>query len=86
VLSSLRQLVGEPQLVADLFVNYDCDPHAPPLYERTVQVSGCVSVSVTHTRSPCTSAPCRCVCVCPCLSPVAAVPAGTCRVCWQALM
>ncbi len=41
VLSSLRQLFGEPQMVADLFVNYDCDPHAPALLERTVQVRAC---------------------------------------------
>ena len=41
VLGCLKQLCGEPQMVADLFVNYDCDPHAPPLFERTVQVCMC---------------------------------------------
>ena len=38
VLGSLRSLCGDPQMVADLFVNYDCDPQAPPLFEHTVQV------------------------------------------------
>jgi hypothetical protein len=38
VLGSLKQLCAEPQLVADLFVNYDCDLQAPTLYERTMQV------------------------------------------------
>ncbi len=38
MLTSLRQLCAEPQLVADVFVNYDCDGEAPPLFERTLQV------------------------------------------------
>lgn len=38
VLGSLKQLCSEPQLMADLFVNYDCDQQAPPLFERTMQV------------------------------------------------
>eukprot|EP00967_Tisochrysis_lutea_P081327 scaffold112141_cov18-Tisochrysis_lutea.AAC.1 len=63
VLSSLRQLCGEPQMVADLFVNYDCDPHAPPLFERTVQPHQlfhsapypllsllCASIAYTHAQ------------------------------------
>jgi brefeldin A-inhibited guanine nucleotide-exchange protein len=37
-LGTLRALVGDPQLVVDLFVNYDCDLQASNLYERTVQV------------------------------------------------
>lgn len=36
VLGSVRQVCCEPQLLADLFVNYDCDLAAPCLYERTV--------------------------------------------------
>ncbi len=39
VLSNLKQLCGDAQLVADLFVNYDCDAQAPPLFERTLRVS-----------------------------------------------
>jgi hypothetical protein len=33
-------LIGfpRPQMLVDLFVNYDCDLKAPNLYERTVQV------------------------------------------------
>ncbi|GIL43151.1 hypothetical protein Vafri_977, partial [Volvox africanus] len=33
----LAGLCSEPQLLVDLFVNYDCDLKAPNLYERTVQ-------------------------------------------------
>lgn len=40
VLPCLRQLCAEPQLLVDVFVNYDCEMRAPNLYERTVQV-GC---------------------------------------------
>ena len=38
VLGSMRLLCSDAQMVADIFVNYDCDPQATPLYERTVQV------------------------------------------------
>ncbi|KAJ9527457.1 hypothetical protein QJQ45_025726 [Haematococcus lacustris] len=40
VLSSLKQLCSEPQLVVDLFVNYDCDLAAPALFERTMHALG----------------------------------------------
>ncbi|KAG2495708.1 hypothetical protein HYH03_006308 [Edaphochlamys debaryana] len=36
-LPCLGGLCGEPQLLVDLFVNYDCDLRAPNLFERTVQ-------------------------------------------------
>jgi hypothetical protein len=36
VLSSMKQLCSDAQLVVDLFVNYDCDLQAANLYERTV--------------------------------------------------
>lgn len=39
--SNTRTHTQTLQMVADLFVNYDCDPHAPPLFERTVQVRVC---------------------------------------------
>ncbi|GFH08479.1 SEC7 domain-containing protein [Haematococcus lacustris] len=37
---SLKQLCSEPQLVVDLFVNYDCDLAAPALFERTMHALG----------------------------------------------
>ena len=39
VLTALRGAAADGQLVVDMFVNYDCDPQAPPLFERTIQVS-----------------------------------------------
>ncbi|KXZ56613.1 hypothetical protein GPECTOR_1g552 [Gonium pectorale] len=36
-LPSLGGVASDPQLLVDLFVNYDCDLRAPNLYERTVQ-------------------------------------------------
>ncbi|KAG1671977.1 hypothetical protein FOA52_013349 [Chlamydomonas sp. UWO 241] len=36
VLVAIRPLCAEPQLLVDLFVNYDCDLQAPCLYERTI--------------------------------------------------
>lgn len=51
-LGSLKALSGDPQLVVDLFVNYDCDLTAPSLYERTLQVGGCLVLGcTTHTGS-----------------------------------
>jgi hypothetical protein len=38
-LSALQGLLGDPQLLVDLFVNFDCDLQAANLFERTVQVS-----------------------------------------------
>jgi brefeldin A-inhibited guanine nucleotide-exchange protein len=35
---ALRALVTDPQLLVDLFINYDCDLQASNLFERTVQV------------------------------------------------
>ena len=32
----IRALCGDPQVLVDIFVNYDCDADAPNLYERTV--------------------------------------------------
>jgi hypothetical protein len=32
----IRKLSSDPQVLVDLFVNYDCDMAAPNLYERTV--------------------------------------------------
>lgn len=40
VLPCMAALCSEPQLLVDLFVNYDCDLKAPNLFERTVQVCG----------------------------------------------
>lgn len=37
-LGVLRALLSDPQLVVDLFINYDCDLQASNLFERTVQV------------------------------------------------
>lgn len=37
-LGALQALLVEPQLLVDLFVNFDCDLQASNLYERTVQV------------------------------------------------
>eukprot|EP00798_Chlamydomonas_sp_ICE-L_P008680 gene8680-34127_t len=51
VLSSLRQLCSDPQLLVDLFTNYDCDLQAPNLYERTVTALG-VLVAMTDTEAP----------------------------------
>ncbi|CAI0471293.1 unnamed protein product [Linum tenue] len=36
VLNFLEKIVQDPQLIIDLFVNYDCDVESPNLYERTV--------------------------------------------------
>lgn len=38
-LSALHGLLADPQLLVDLFVNFDCDLQAANLFERTVQVS-----------------------------------------------
>jgi brefeldin A-inhibited guanine nucleotide-exchange protein len=37
-LGALQGLLVEPQLLVDLYVNFDCDLQASNLYERTVQV------------------------------------------------
>jgi brefeldin A-inhibited guanine nucleotide-exchange protein len=37
-LSALQGLLADPQLLVDLYVNFDCDLQAGNLYERTVQV------------------------------------------------
>jgi brefeldin A-inhibited guanine nucleotide-exchange protein len=37
-LGTLKALMGDPQLMVDLFINYDCDLQASNLFERTVQV------------------------------------------------
>ncbi|KAF8064597.1 BIG3 [Scenedesmus sp. PABB004] len=37
-LGALTGLLSEPQLLVDLYVNFDCDLQASNLYERTVQV------------------------------------------------
>ena len=43
-LAVLFDLLADPQLLVDIFVNYDCDLQASNLYERTVQVRrGCAS-------------------------------------------
>lgn len=34
VLNLLEKISHDPQLVIDLFVNYDCDLDAPNIYER----------------------------------------------------
>lgn len=39
-LSALHGLLADPQLLVDLYVNFDCDLQAANLFERTVQV-GC---------------------------------------------
>ncbi|CAN1305060.1 Brefeldin A-inhibited guanine nucleotide-exchange protein 1 [Linum perenne] len=36
VLNFLEKIFLDPQLIIDLFVNYDCDVESPNLYERTV--------------------------------------------------
>lgn len=36
VLNLLEKISQDPQLIIDLFVNYDCDLDAPNIYERTV--------------------------------------------------
>ncbi|KAL8143690.1 hypothetical protein V2J09_016722 [Rumex salicifolius] len=36
VLNLLEKISEDPQLIVDLFVNYDCDLDAPNIYERTV--------------------------------------------------
>lgn len=38
-LGALQGLLAEPQLLVDLYVNFDCDLQASNLYERTVQVN-----------------------------------------------
>jgi len=45
-LSALQGLLADPQLLVDLYVNFDCDLQAANLFERTVQVRGCVLVAV----------------------------------------
>lgn len=37
-LSSIQGVVSDPQLLVDVFVNYDCDLQASNLYERTILV------------------------------------------------
>jgi hypothetical protein len=37
-LSALQSLLTDPQLLVDLFVNFDCDLQAANLFERTMQV------------------------------------------------
>lgn len=52
-LRAIREIVGDPQLLVDLFVNYDCDLQASNLYERTVQVcgaNGCIAHESLHGR------------------------------------
>jgi hypothetical protein len=39
-LSALHSLLADPQLLVDLYVNFDCDLQAANLFERTVQVGG----------------------------------------------
>lgn len=39
-LSALHLLLADPQLLVDLYVNFDCDLQAANLFERTVQVGG----------------------------------------------
>jgi hypothetical protein len=39
-LTVLYELLVDPQLLVDIFVNFDCDMQASNLYERTVQVGG----------------------------------------------
>ncbi|GAB4852994.1 Protein big1 [Ancistrocladus abbreviatus] len=36
VLNSLEKISQDPQIIIDIFVNYDCDLDAPNIYERTV--------------------------------------------------
>ncbi|KAL9231759.1 hypothetical protein vseg_006945 [Gypsophila vaccaria] len=36
ILNLLEKISQDPQLVVDIFVNYDCDLEAPNIYERTV--------------------------------------------------
>ncbi|KAL2926746.1 Brefeldin A-inhibited guanine nucleotide-exchange protein 1 [Bienertia sinuspersici] len=36
VLNLLEKISQDPQLIVDIFVNYDCDVDAPNIYERTV--------------------------------------------------
>lgn len=43
-LSALQGLLADPQLLVDLYVNFDCDLQAANLFERTVQVGSCWSV------------------------------------------
>eukprot|EP00775_Hariotina_reticulata_P004220 gene4220-4469_t len=43
-LGALQGLLGEPQLLVDLFVNYDCDLQTSNLFERTVQVVNALEV------------------------------------------
>lgn len=49
VLSNLKQLCSDPQLLVDMFVNYDCDANAPALFERTMRVSKALARTPTHT-------------------------------------
>jgi hypothetical protein len=37
-LSALHGLLADPQLLVDLYVNFDCDLQAANFFERTVQV------------------------------------------------
>jgi hypothetical protein len=46
-LSALHGLLADPQLLVDLYVNYDCDLQAANLYECTVEVRASVA------RGPC---------------------------------
>ncbi|EPS69736.1 hypothetical protein M569_05025 [Genlisea aurea] len=36
VISLVEKIVQDPQIIIDIFVNYDCDVEAPNLFERTV--------------------------------------------------
>ena len=43
VLNLLEKISQDPQLIIDIFVNYDCDLDAPNIYERYFCVLLCIS-------------------------------------------
>lgn len=51
VLGSLQLLAADPQLLVDLFVNYDCDFESTNIFERTV------TTLVKVTRKHCANCP-----------------------------
>ena len=39
VLNLLEKITQDPQIIVDIFVNYDCDVDAPNIFERYLHIS-----------------------------------------------
>ncbi|KAI4344676.1 hypothetical protein L6164_011875 [Bauhinia variegata] len=49
VLRMLEKVCKEPQVVVDIFVNYDCDLEAPNLFERMVKILSKIAQGIQNT-------------------------------------